>query len=247
MARRNQIWGNVVMEEARKKILALARECVEQGKGERPENRWLKARYEKFRQAMGMGKAEADTFIYTKMYGGPPEKASDTLKIRYWRTGRHLPASREQCVAFGHAMELSDLEMAYLIQAYYDRSITVFEEESDLPAYQERRRQMEEMTREYLDKIHPVIRRRMYRFGNDLERSLRHLYFTDAKGYLDARSLEETEVERHITSVNYESEFSRQLKLLGEIPRKTMIRHIILFGMPFISRELLNERLQNFG
>ena len=59
--------------------------------------------------------------------------------------------------------------------------------------------------------------------------------------------MEEIEVEPHITSINYESEFSRQMKLLGEIPRKTMILHLLIFSMPFINRELMNKRLESFG
>lgn len=236
------------MEKVKKQIRALADDCLEAGKRERPENLWLKSMYERFRkESGGLGKAEADKFLYWKMYGEMPQKNSDTLKIRYWRTGRHLPATREFCMGFGRALNLSETEMKYLIQAYFDRSDYVFTEESEHHLYKKRRQMMDELIREYLDKVHPALKLRLYRFGDDMEHSLRHLYYTDAKRYLKNSPVEETEVERHITSINYESEFSRQIKLLGEIPRKTMIRHLILFSLPFLNRELMNQRLEAFG
>lgn len=176
-----------------------------------------------------------------------PEKASDTLKIRYWRTGRHLPGSREQCMAFGRALELSADETQYLIQGYYDRCDRVFETEEPDAVYLERIRLLGQLKQEYLDKVHPVIRLQIYQAGTELEQSLRHLYYTDASRYFSFREPEKIEIGRHITSINYLSEFGRQMKLLGEIPRRTMIRHLLLFGMPFINRRLISCRLEHFG
>lgn len=104
------------MEKMKKQILFLVDNCLETEKKERPENQWIKMMYERFRKTSGgLGKAETDNCIYQKMYGKSPVKASDTLKIRYWRTGRHLPSTREQCMAFGHVLDLSEEEMLYLI------------------------------------------------------------------------------------------------------------------------------------
>lgn len=236
------------MEKIEKQIRMLVDNCLEAGKKERPENQWMKLKYDRFRiEAGGLAKAEADKYIYRKMYGADPAKASDTLKIRYWRTGRHLPVTREQCITFGRAINLSEKEMKYMIQAYYDRCDYVFEEGSQQHVYLKRKLQMDELVKEYLEKVHPSLKLRLYRFGNNMEHNLRHLYYTDAKSYLKNCTVEEIEVEPHITSINYESEFSRQMKLLGEIPRKTMIRHLLIFSMPFINRELMNKRLELFG
>ena len=155
--------------------------------------------------------------------------------------------SREQCLSFGKALDLSEEEMRYLIQGYYDRSDRVFETEQEGGVYGWRIGLLNELIQEYLDKVHPVIRHRLYRSGADLEHSLRHIYYTDARSYLDAREPDQTEVKQHIASINYVSEFGRQMKLLGEIPRKTMIRHLLLFAVPFVSRELLSSRLEAFG
>ena len=98
-------------------MLELAEECLASGRTERPEKRWMEQVYDRFRAENGqLGKAEADQLIFREMYAAEPEKGSDTLKIRYWRTGRHLPASREQCRLFGKALQLSGEEERFLIQ-----------------------------------------------------------------------------------------------------------------------------------
>lgn len=238
----------MVMEKIKRQIKDLADECLEAGKQERPENLWLREMYERFRkEAGGSGKAETDALIYYRMYGKNPGKSSDTLKIRYWRTGRHFPSGRETCTEFGKALNLAEAEQKYLMQAYFDRSDCVFKEESEQELYITRRNVMDELVKEYLDKVHPALKLRLYRFGEDMDHCLRHLYYTDAKRYLKNCPIEKIEVERHITSISYESEFSRQIKLLGEIPRKTMIRHLLLFGMPFLNRELMSQRLEILG
>ena len=77
---------------------------------------------------------------------------------------------------------------------------------------------------------------------------MRHLYYTDALEYVFCGMAEQKEyLKRHIISVNYDSEFGRSMKLLGIIPRKTMIRHLLILGMPQISREWMNEQLRLFG
>ena len=116
------------MKRVDRLIISIAEECLALGKEERPEIGWLNQVYDRFRKENGwIGKSEADKLLYMKMYASEPEKPSDTLKIRYWRTGRHLPAGREQCLSFGKALGLSEEEQRYLIQGYYDRSDQVFE------------------------------------------------------------------------------------------------------------------------
>lgn len=167
--------GGGRMKKIEDAILHLAEECLCLGQQERYEIRWLKAVYDRFRAAAGnLGKTEADQLIYAKMYGMSPEKTSDTLKIRYWRTGHHLPANREQCVSFGKALELTEQEQLYLIQAYYDRSDCVFEAEQMSELYLNRKELMKELTGEYLDKVHPVMKLQFYHAGRNLEHSLRH-------------------------------------------------------------------------
>lgn len=236
------------MYKLKHQIITLADDCLPTGKQERPENLWMQRMYERFRKESGnLRKAEADALLYRKMYDSFPERSSDTLKIRYWRTGHHLPGTRKQCIDFGQALGLSKEEQKYLIQAYYDRCDLVFEVESEDATYQERKGKMELLLQEYLDKVHPSLKWKLYRYGIDVEHHLRHLYYTDAKSYVQCKLVENIDVERHIVSINYESEFSRQIKLLGEIPRRTMIRHLLLLSIPFVNEELLSERLKDFG
>ena len=101
------------MGNMEKALWNLADACLEAGERERPEKQWLGRMYDRFREAnRSLGKAEADELIYMKMYAQIPGKPSDTLKIRYWRTGRHLPVSREQCLSFGKALDLSEEEIS---------------------------------------------------------------------------------------------------------------------------------------
>ena len=81
-----------------------------------------------------------------------PAKKQDILKIRYWRTGRHLPVNHRQCVAFGRALGLDGEEMRYLLQGYYDGCDEVHEEEStDMQSvYWKRRKAMQRLVDGYL-------------------------------------------------------------------------------------------------
>lgn len=236
-------------KSAEEALRELAEECLALGKEERPEKHWMKTMYDRFRAQNGQaGKAAADELLYRRMYAAEPGKPSDTLKIRYWRTGRHMPVSREQCELFGKALNLSEEEQKFLIQGYYDRCDQVFEAGAAKAVYRERLAFLEGLRREYLDKVHPTVKRRLYHTGVKLDHGLRHLYYTDARGYICSRETETAaEIGQHISSINYMSEFGRQMKLLGEIPRKTMIRHLMIFTIPFVNEERISRCLDRLG
>ena len=229
-------------------ILDLAARCMEQKHMERPEVVWLKERYGEFMRREGFsGKEAADRCLYERIYGIRP-KRQDTLKIRYWRTGWHLPASYGLCAAFGRALRLDREEMRYLLQGYYDSCDRIYEEEpsDSRSAYWLRRKAMKDLTDRYLRSIPQNRMRQMRITERSLEHSMRHLYYTDALGYVYGGSgmAEKMKyMKRHITSVNYDSEFGRNMKLLGVIPRKTMIRHLLILGMPWVGLDWLLIRI----
>lgn len=229
-------------------IETLAAWCVRESEKPRPEVLQVKQWYERFRKTYQLASKEsADAFLYGKMYGKKPEKPSDLLKIRYWRTGRHIPVNREQCRAFGQALELTPEEELWLMQYYYDRSDRVFEtEDTTGQEYRIRREIMDAMTEEYLKKIHPSRFIQLHIFPEKIRENMRHLYFTDAGQYVFEEKTKRN-FEDHIISAGYGTELGRNLKLLGEIPRKTMLRHLILLGMPYLSRELLDKRFKGLG
>lgn len=231
------------------KIITMARECAALGKEERPELTWLKEIYKRFQENCGIReKQAADSLIYEKMYSCVPAKPSDTLKIRYWRTGRHVPVSREQCVMFGKALDMNGEEMEFLIKSYYDRNDQSFEGREDHPVYQKRKELLENLVMEYLKKVHPGRRIQMKISKRSLENNVRHLYYMEAMKYVNIHPQQiNLSMDSHITSINYGSELNRSLRLEGEIPRKTMLRHFFIFGMPYVSRELMDERLEDFG
>jgi hypothetical protein len=236
-----------------KEIIRLARQCIAMEDDKtRPELLWLREKYDRFCQNHGgLGKAQADRLLYRAMYGCEPENASATLKIRYWRTGQHTPVNREQCLEFGTALELNEEEMRYLLQGYLDRSDRLFEEElPEDPEYTRRRNCIDQQVEEYLLKVHPGIRMQMKISKSSLRSGLRHLYYMDAQQYVDIVKNEDEKGSSktgHLVSVNYDSELNRNLRLLGEIPRKTMIRHLLILGMPYLNREILDERLKMIG
>jgi hypothetical protein len=237
-----------------KEIISLAKRCIamEENQKERPELLWLKEKYKRFcRENEVTGKAEADRLIYRTMYGCEPENDSAALKIRYWRTGHHTPTNREQCEDFGEALGLDGEELTYLLQWYYDRSIRSFDEQSlGDPEYIRRKNCIDLQVGEYLAKVHPGWRMHMNISKIGMRNSLRHLYYMEAMQYVDvSKSADEEKKSKtgHYTSISYDSEFSRHMKLFGEIPRKTMIRHLLIFGMPYMNREILDERLETLG
>ena len=85
--------GKKRVEEA---LMDLAEECLALGKKERQEKQWMKKMYDRFRVQNGqIGKAAADELLFRRMYAAEPGKTVDTLKIRYWRIGRHMRVSRD--------------------------------------------------------------------------------------------------------------------------------------------------------
>ena len=160
-----------------------------------------------------------------------------------------MPSNREQCLAFGKALDMNPEELDYLLRRYYDRNDMVFDEVSEeRPEYRERRKLMDALLSEYFQKVHPKRLQRMKIPYDAMESNVRHLYYTDALKYVDVTWQKDLQpVERHITSINYGSELNRNFRLLGEIPRKTMLRHLLILGIPFLNRKILDERLVRLG
>ena len=76
----------------------------------------------------------------------------------------------------------------------------------------------------------------------------RHLYCIDALNYIHCPSpVSQERRSKHLTSSSFASEFSRSLRLLGNIPRKTMLRYLFLFYGAEISRSRLDEALTRLG
>lgn len=231
-------------------LLALADACIQLGSEERPELAWLKKRHEQIQDKYHLkSRSGTDAFLYDRMYGYEPKKPSDTLKLRYWRTGKCTPGNRAQCLLYGDALELNDSEKSYLIQNYYDRGLDIYMSQSveTDPLYRARTERMNVLTTSYLAKL-PDIRRKVLNIPSGQEwHYLRHLYFTDAFHYVYMPDITDETLEKHIISTRYDSEFTKQMKLLGEIPRKSMIRHLLILGLPELTLEKLNELLMYFG
>ena len=230
------------------KLEELARAVLEQEPARRPETVWLQQQVDRVTQMEGLcGRLETDRLLFERMYARPP-KQNDTVKLRYWRTGRHLPSGREEALRYARALQFSPAEELYFLQACLDRSDRAFgPEDQDCPDYQRRAALMEEMIREYVDQI-PVSRMEELDVPYQrLSAHVRHLYCLDAFSATCTVPLEGRWRSTRAASSSYESEFLRQRKLLGEIPRQTMLRHIILLGAPYLNRHLVDQKLQALG
>ena len=215
----------------------------------RPEVQWLQRQHLLFMEKNGLtSKRDADILLYEKMYAALPELDSQITKVRFWRTGHHVPSDRKQIMMFGKALGLGGEDQKYLLQVYADRSDLVFDASSaGSDCFLERRKIMDTMIREYLSKIHPMERRKYGVAAEDLLPSLRHIYFSQACEYTFCSADSDARQISRMASISYGSELLKNIKLLGEIPRKTMIRHILIMCIPFINERVINLYLSSFG
>ena len=85
-----------------KKTLALCTASEQESR----ERIWIRERFEDVARSQHLsGRGALDRLVFERLYGRQPEKSTEQLPIRYWRTGRHKPQSREQCLALGRALE----------------------------------------------------------------------------------------------------------------------------------------------
>ncbi|MCI6431592.1 MAG: hypothetical protein SPF19_06345 [Oliverpabstia sp.] len=215
----------------------------------RPEVKWLQEKYDLFMQKNNLtSKMKTDELLYEKMYAALPERNSQMTKLRLWRTGHHIPSDRNQILMLGKALGLSGEDQQYLMQVYADRSDMIFDTASlDNAAYQERLKMMDTMIQEYLMKLHPAELIQFKIFSGDPLPSLRHIYFSHACEYTFRSNKNDIKNISRMASISYGSELLRNTKLLGDIPRKTMIRHILIMCIPFINERVINTYLSAFG
>lgn len=213
---------------------------------QRSETRWLQHKYERFRSRYALSKTECDQFLYEKTFAEPASRSSHAQRIRFWRTGRFYPRNRTVCLSFAKALELSGEETDYLLRAWFDRSDRCFGagDASD-PVYRRRKALMDELTDEFLQKIPPFERKALCAPGTDLRQNLRHIYCVKAAELVDMPM--QTFSSLHSFDASYTGQFADEMRLLGDISRSAMLRHLIVLSMPFISTELLNERLDLLG
>ena len=212
-----------------------------------PELRWLADRFEDVGRNLSITrKGEIDELVLRRLQSEAPCTKTQVLKVRYWRTGRHKPKNRAECLHLGQVLELDDEQMLYLIQHYYDSADMIFDKsDRDHPLYQERVRVFEDLEKQYLMNAYPDLLEQMGIPWDKPMPYLRHYYFHDAAGYVSG-ALQHDE-KNHAASANYVLEFQKNRHLIGEIPRQTMIRHLFIMGAPFLSVQVMNDRLSQLG
>ena len=240
-------------EDIIKMVSEYEKELKQQMETVRPEVKWLQEKFAGIMKRYGLNsRKETDILIYERMYGRQPERTSEYLKVRYWRTGRYTPANRSVCLNLAQALELSQDETKFLLQGYYDCCDTFYPDSESAAKtgedYLSRYEYMKELIRTYLRRIPEETMRKLRIDPEERAHYFRHLYFTDAFHYISLQQPLNPEVFRkHITSTRYDSELRRQIKLEGEVPRRTMLRHLLLLNAPDLSVEKISGQLAFFG
>lgn len=208
---------------------------------------WIRERFEDTARSQNLRRrGQLDRLVFERLYGRSPEKSTEQLPIRYWRTGRHKPQSRELCLALGQALDLEKAEIPFLLQGYYDSVDRVFAPaDREDPVYRRRREYLARLEAQYLAMAHPLVLEQLRIPWEKAENYLRHYYVQDARQYVEAKN--KVDGACHLNSANYVNEFQHLRFLMGEIPRKTMLRHLFLLLAPFVSREALDQGLTTLG
>ncbi len=238
-------------QRIREQILKTAQDCIDKAGQERPEVRWLREKFAYIQEKYALkSRTQTDRFLYERMYGREADTPAAYLKIRYWRTGRYTPVNREQCRRLGEALELSTTDRWYLLQGYYDRRDVAY----DSPADWESRKCRDQcaflarLARDYLDRKTEAELSALKIRPEERHAYFRHVYFTDAFRYVKVpKERIMKSLGKHITSTRYDSELRRQMHLQGEIPRKTMLRHLFILNAPELTREKIDAQLVFLG
>jgi len=230
----------------------------------RAEELWLEKQYQHFMTENAIRtRAEADVEISRRMTLLSPKLAArsdqkvyadqiaqasqDVLKIRYWRTGRHYPQNRETCELFGKALGLSAADERRLMTEWFNHADRIFEDaSSEDETYRERAGLLKKLQTEFLEKQNPEELPGMCSPKNAAAENLRYIYCRQALKYLSSTTGRKIAVpETHLDTRSYQYQFTREMKMLGEISRTAMIRHLLILGMPFVSRERISSWLNS--
>ena len=237
---------------SKKSLTGLAERVIDLTRSEekREEDIWLAERFGRYLAENGLkNRGEGDLRLYKTMTGEEAPAPSAVLKIRFWRTAKHYPKNREVCEAFGRALQLDPDEERYLMTAWFDRADRCFgPEDVEDPLYRERHALLVRLQQEFLDKQRPEELLAMCAPGTLPWQNLRYIYCSHAVRYLGSRTRKGNgEMLTHLDTRSYEFQFTREMKLTCEVSRSTMIRHLLVLGMPFVTRKFLNEWLQTLG
>lgn len=236
---------------------SIVTQCVALGAEPSFEDLWIQKMFDRITVKYGLpGRMETDLFVSRRLGG---KDGFTQLKVRYWRTRQHLPGNREQCIQLGKALELSDEEMMILLQRYYDSSDCEFRRDCPDPAqrwirsnreplYHTRQKFVNDALEQYMQRLSGKAEQATVASRTPISNYARHLYCIDALNYIYCPSpVSQERRNKHLTSSSFASEFSRTLRLLGNIPRKTILRYLFLFYGADISRSRLDEALTRLG
>lgn len=235
-------------QELERKILEIITNIRENKVQVRPERMWLLDKYERFKQEQeiregrSLTKTQTDERLYKELYHAAPLKYSQITKIRYWRSGTHFPGNYEEALGFAKALGLDEEEIWYFFQVYLEQNYFA-DEKKHKAAIQ----LLDSLKTEFQQKIHPS---EILRYGvreRNLSRCFRMLYFEKAAGYVNLTSVTKEGRLNPQESASFGSELMRIQKMQGHFSRKTLLRHLLILGSPFVSVEQMNIWLEALG
>ncbi len=235
-------------QELERKISEIITEIKTKRADVRPEKEWLLDKYERYKQKLEaeenqrLTRTQTDERLYKELYHTAPLKYSQITKIRYWRSGTHFPGNYEEALGFARVLGLDKEEIRYFFQVYLEQNHFADEEKWKAAVML-----LDSLKTEFQQKIHPSEILRYGVLERDLSRCFRMLYFEKAAGYVNLISVTKEGRLNPQESASFGSELMRIQKMQGHFSRKTLIRHLIILGSPFVSVEQMNLWLECLG
>ena len=251
----------------RKNLQPLAERVISltRSRDRRAEDLWVEERCRLFREANGLrSRGDGDELLAQRIQALQSEESPSpdpssgaeeaggrfsAVTVRYWRTGRHYPKNRASCEAFGQALGLGEADRHYLMTAWADRPDRCFRPaDAGDPVREARHALLRKLQQEFLDKQRPEELLAMCAPGTRPQENLRYIYCRQAIQYLGShvrRGM--SELRAHVDTRSYEPQFTREMALAGEVSRSAMIRHLLILGIPFVSRQRMQDWLALLG
>ncbi len=232
--------------------------------------------FSRFQKEEGIKRvSELDRIVYLRMYNEEPT-SSKLLKVRYWRCGYHLPASRREMIRLGQALRLSAEEIDILLtNRLREEKLSAGElngaekkvdESASKKALENRLKNIFDLPvprKEDINYKNWVLLTLCYRYLVQLPKSrmdllkiapgkqfgqLRHILYTDL---LDCIWQENKQLvnyyQIHTYSLDFSSEINRYFKPGEKISRISLIRLLLIFTIPDTNVALVNDLLDIFG
>ena len=211
-------------------------ECMELAEKPKQSSPW----FEEYRKNHNISSTGAlDRAIFYRMYSREPN-SHEIQKIRFWRLQQHMPSRREEGIRLGQALDLTGEALdRFVMEALVSQKVSPVKDRSRI---------MNALLYQYLCRILPERLELLNIRPGTQKKQVRHIFYTDI---LDCLSVEKKQREycykEHLYSKNFAAEFQRYFEDTTIISRENMIRILLIFLMPDVDADVMNDWLQYLG